>query len=175
MDLTQLLLTRRSIRRYTPQTLSDQDLEVILSAGLLAPSSRGRRPWELVVVRERAMLEQLSHCRQGSARMLAGAAAAILVFADPTQSDVWTEDCSLVLGNMHLMAHALGLGSCWVQGRLRQSETEAESTDAYCRRLLNVPDPYTLEAILSLGHPAEQPAPSDPAQLPWAKVHRETF
>ena len=173
MDLTQLLLTRRSIRRYTGHPLSDQDLEAILSAGLLAPSSRGRRPWELVVVRERAMLEQLSHCRQGSARMLAGAAAAILVFADPTQSDVWTEDCSLVLGNMHLMAHALGLGSCWVQGRLRNADEI--TTEEYVRERLGFPENYKLEAILTLGMPdAEAPA-HQLDELPMEKIKWERY
>ena len=175
MDLFELLLTRRSIRQYTGQPVSQEDLRAILGAGLLAPSSRSRRPWELVVVRDPAMLEALSHCRQGSARMLAGAAAAILVFADQTMTDVWTEDCALVMGNMHLMAHHLGLGSCWIQGRLRQAEDGQESTDAYCRRLLGVPEPYALEAILSLGHPAVQPPAYTPEDIHWEKVHWESF
>ena len=175
MDLLELLLTRRSIRQYTGQSLSQEDLETILDAGLLAPSSRSRRPWELVVVRDPAMLERLSHCRQGSANMLAGAAAAILVFADQTKSDVWTEDCALVMGNLHLMAHRLGMGSCWIQGRLRQAEDGQESTDAYCRRLLNVPEPYTLEAILSLGHPAVQPPAYTPEEIHREKIHWDSF
>ena len=174
-DLLQLLLTRRSIRQYTGQPVSRADLEAILDAGLLAPSSRSRRPWELLVVQDPAVLEALSHCRQGSARMLAGAAAAILVFADQTKSDVWTEDCALVLGNMHLMAHHLGLGSCWIQGRLRQAEDGLETTDAYCRRLLHVPEPYTLEAILSLGHPAVHPPAYTLEDLPWEKLHWDSF
>ena len=175
MDLFDLLLTRRSIRQYTGQPVSQEDLRAVLAAGLLSPSSRSRRPWELVVVQDPAMLEQLSHCRQGSARMLAGAAAAILVFADQTKSDVWTEDCAIVMSNMHLMAHHLGLGSCWIQGRLRQSEDDRETTDAYCRRLLGVSEPYALEAILSLGHPAVQPPAYAPEDIGWNKVHWDTF
>lgn len=63
MDLFELLRTRRSIRQYTGQPVSQEDLRAILGAGLLAPSSRSRRPWELVAVRDPAMLEALSHCR----------------------------------------------------------------------------------------------------------------
>ena len=174
MDLFDLLLTRRSIRQYTGQPVSQEDLRAVLAAGLLSPSSRSRRPWELVVVQDPAMLEQLSHCRQGSAKMLAGAAAAILVFADQTKSDVWTEDCAIVMSNMHLMAHHLGLGSCWIQGRLRQA-ADGRSTHEFVANLLKVPAPYQLEAILSLGMPeVEAPRrPFDEALL--GKVHWETF
>ena len=79
------------------------------------------------------------------------------------------------MGNMHLMAHHLGLGSCWIQGRLRRTEDDKETTDAYCRRLLGVPEPYTLEAILSLGHPAVQPPAYTPEDIDWSKVHWDTF
>ena len=114
MDLLNLLLSRRSIRRYTESPIPQRALETILAAGLLSPSSRGRRPWKFVVVQNPKTLEALSHCRQGSAAMLAGAKAAILVFADPEKTDVWTEDCAIAMSNMHLMAHHLGLGSCWI-------------------------------------------------------------
>ena len=107
-------------------------------------------------------LEALSHCRQGSAAMLSGAKAAILVFADPEKTDVWTEDCAIAMSNMHLMAHHLGLGSCWIQGRLRQAEngTSTESLLPRCSR----PVPH-LEAILSLGFPpfSRRPQPGGPA------------
>ena len=132
MDFLELLLTRRSIRKYTGEPIPQEALEAVLHAGLASPASRARRPWELVVVQDPATLEKLSHCRVGSAKMLAGASAAIVVFADQTKTDVWTEDCSILMSNMHLMAHALGLGSCWVQGRLRQTEAGG-STEAFCR------------------------------------------
>lgn len=104
----------------------------------------------------------------------AGAKAAILVFADPEKTDVWTEDCAIAMSNMHLMAHHLGLGSCWIQGRLRQAEN-GTSTEAFCRALLSVPARYTLEAILSLGFPAIQPEPHSLEDLPREKIHWDTF
>ena len=78
------------------------------------------------------------------------------------------------MSNMHLMAHHLGLGSCWIQGRLRQAE-DGTSTEAFCRALLSVPARYTLEAILSLGFPAIQPESHSLEDLPREKIHWDTF
>ena len=102
MDLMELLLNRRSIRKYTGERISEKNLEKILQAGLASASGRNRKPWELVVVQDREMLEKLSHCRTGAAKMLEKAGCAILVFADMAKTDVWTEDCSIVMSNMHL-------------------------------------------------------------------------
>ena len=102
--------------------------------------------------------------------MLAGAGAAILVFARPSVSDVWTEDCAIVMSNLHLAAHSLGLGSCWIQGRLRQAE-DGRSTEAFCKHLLALPEDWALEAILSLGIPAETPPPHTLEEADWGKVH----
>lgn len=90
------------------------------------------------------------------------------------KTDVWTEDCSIVMSNMHLMAASLGLGSCWIQGRLREAEN-GQTTDAYCRELLGVPYGYALEAILSVGVPSECPEPHRADELETEKVHYETW
>lgn len=174
MDFLHLLLTRRSIRKYTQDPIPKEKLEAVVTAGIIGPSSRARRPWDLVVVQDPATLEALSHCRQGSAKMLAGAKAAVVVFADTTKTDVWPEDCSIAMLNMHLTAHALGLGSCWIQGRLRQAE-DGGSTEESCRKLLSVPDHYALEAILSLGIPADHPPAHTLEELDRSKIHYETF
>ena len=55
--------------------------------------------------------------------MLAGADLAVVVVGDEERSDTWTEDCSVVMENMHLMASVLGVGSCWIQIRLRKDRT----------------------------------------------------
>lgn len=120
------------------------------------------------------MLDDLAECREQGAAMLTGADAAIVVVADPTLADTWVEDCSIVMANMQLEAAASGVGSCWIQGRLRQV-ADGRSTHEFVANLLKVPAPYQLEAILSLGMPeAEAPRrPFDEALL--GKVHWETF
>ncbi|WP_434309196.1 nitroreductase family protein [Hominifimenecus sp. rT4P-3] len=174
MEFIDLLLARRSVRQYTGEKIPAEKLEKILQAGLLSPSSRNRRPWEFVVVQEKETLQKLSHCRVGSAKMLEHAGCAILVFADPRKTDVWEEDCSIAMSNMHLMADSLGLGSCWIQGRLREAEN-GKTTEEFCREVLSVPDFYVLEAILSVGVPQEPSTPHRLDEIDRDRIHHETY
>ena len=174
MDLLQKMLNRRSVRTYLEEPVPEEKLELVLKAGLAAPSGRNRKPWEFVVVRNRETLEQLSRCRTAGAGMLAGAGCAIVVLADPEKTDVWTEDCAIAMANMHLMADALGLGSCWIQGRLREAPG-GKSTEDCVKALLKAPEGYVLEAILALGVIGEHPTPHGEEELPREKVHWESF
>ena len=121
MEFIDMLKKRRSIRQYTEEKITEEQLQMVINAGLLSPSSRSIRPWELIVVQNKDTLQKMSECRVGSAKMLANASVAIVVIADAEKSDVWAEDCSIVMSNMHLMADSLGFGSCWIQGRLRET------------------------------------------------------
>lgn len=174
MELLDLLLQRRSVRQYTGEAISDETLKKVLQAGLLSPSGRGRRPWEFIVVKNKETLKALSESREAGANMLKDAACAIIVFADASKTDVWTEDCSIAMSNMHLTASSLGLGSCWIQGRLRTAKN-GETTEAVCRKLLCVPDNYMLEAILSLGIPKETPEAHTLDDADMTKIHYEKF
>lgn len=174
MEWMQILQNRRSIRSYTGEDIPEETLKQILQAGLLAPSGRGVRPWQFVVVRDRGTLEQMARCRTAGAGMLAGAAAAVVVLGDESLTDVWVEDCSIAMTCMHLTADALGVGSCWVQGRLRTGPDGRLAEEAL-RELLGYPEHLRLEAVLSLGMPADRPAPHTLEELDWSKVHRETF
>lgn len=174
MELMNLLQHRRSVRSYTGEAVSDEALQQILQAGLISASSRSLCPWEFIVVRDKQTLEHLSRCRTAGAGMLAKADCAIVVVADEAKCDVWIEDCSIAMANMHLMADALGLGSCWVQGRLRQAP-DGRDTEDYIRSLLHYPECCRLEAMLSLGVAASHPAPRALDSLDWSKVHKETF
>lgn len=174
-NFTDLLLHRRSVRQYTDEPVAREQLEQIVRAGLLSPTGRNRRDWEFVVVEDRVTLELLATARSGgAAKMLAGAAAAIVVFGDPSATDVWCEDCSIAMSNMHLMADALGLGSCWIQGRLRTAE-DGRSTGEFVREVLGIPEGLTLEAMLSVGVPAKYPAPRTMDDLDMSKVHWGQF
>ena len=174
MDLLEIMQNRRSVRSYTGEPISNDNMQKILQAGLLSASSRARCPWEMIVVRDKGVLNQMSECRTGSARMLAGADAAIVVIADTAASDVWVEDCSIVMSNMHLMADSLGIGSCWIQGRLREAP-DGKSTESFLRELLNFPDGYALEAVLSLGMPDKHPAKRELSDLTLNKIHYEVY
>ena len=176
VDVLAALRRRRSVRKYTGEAVSADQIEKIVEAGLLSAAGRGIRPWELVVVRNPETLTALAAMRaEGSARMLEGANAAIVVVARQEAADTWIEDCSICMANMHLEASALGLGSCWIQGRMRKADAEGASTEAYVAKLLGLPEGYVLEATLSLGVPAEQKDPAAVTDKLLAKVHYERF
>ena len=170
-EFLNILQKRRSVRSYSGEPVPMEMLNMILEAGMLAPSGRAIRPWELIVVRDKQKLIGLSSCRMGgSARMLAGADLAVVVVGDEEKSDTWTEDCSVVMENMHLMASALGVASCWIQGRGREA-MDGETTEDFARALLQFPQECRLEAILSLGMPEEDWPETPLSMLPFGKVH----
>ena len=171
--MVELLQERRSIRRYTGEAVPEESLKQILQAGLLSPSGHNAKPWEFVVVKDRETLDKLSQCREGSAEMLKGAYCAVVVLGDEEKTDVWTEDCSAAMMNMHLTASSLGVGSCWIQGRLRT--VNGKSTEAVVKEILGFPDHYRLEAILSLGMPAVHPEARKLEALPMEQIHWEKF
>jgi len=174
MNLLEVMLNRRSVRQYTGEKIPQEKLDQIIKAGLASPSGRAIRPWEFIVVREKETLLKLSKARTAGAQMLEGADCAIVVVGDATKTDVWTEDCSIAMANMHLMADSLGVGSCWIQGRLREA-TEGKTTEEVVREILQIPEVYKLEAILSLGMAEKHPQDHKMDELLMEKVHFEQF
>lgn len=169
------LQKRRSIRRYTEEAVPEEKLRCILSAGLLSPTSKNLHPWEFLVVQDKRTLEKLADCRDKGADMLKGAAAAILVMADTEVNDVWIEDCSIAMSNMHLTAADQGVGSCWIQIRNRISRKDGMTSEAFLKELFSLEEKYAVEAILSLGIPAQERPPLQLDERLWEKVHFETF
>lgn len=166
------MLKRRSVRIYTEEAIPAEILKAILQAGLTAPSGRNRKPLELILVTEREKLEKLAASRAMGSQMLAKAGAAILVVGNPENSDTWVEDCSIAMAYMHLAADAMGIGSCWIQGRMRFA-ADGRSTDDVVRELTGYPQPYQLEAILSLGMIDKHPETNQMVDVDeCARVHK---
>ena len=169
------LRKRRSIRKYTGEAVPEEKLKSILRAGLLSPTSKNLHPWEFLVVRDRSTLTKLAECRDKGADMLKGAAAAVIVMADTEVNDVWIEDCSIAMSNMHLTAADQGVGSCWIQIRNRISRKDGMTSEAFLKELFSLEEKYAVEAILSLGIPAQERPPLQLDEELWKKVHFETF
>lgn len=170
MELLELMRTRRSVRSYKAEAVAEKDITKIVQAGMLSASGKAIRPWEFIVVSDKEILRNMAGCRAGSVKMLKEASHAIVVVGNSDASDVWVEDCSAVMNNMHLMAHALGLGSCWVQGRLRKAD-DGRDTDEFVRDILGYPENYKLLAILTVGVPNEEKEGYELDKLPMEKVH----
>ena len=174
MELTDIMRHRRSVRSYTNQPLSEDELKTILEAGLLSPSGRNIKPCEFIVVTDKSMLLTLAGARTGAADMLKNAAAAIAVISDESRTDTYIEDASIAMSNMHLMADSLGLGSCWIQGRGRES-SDGSTTEEYVRSLLHFPENMRLIAILSLGHTESHPDSRGLTESDLEKVHYSQY
>lgn len=160
---------RRSIRKYTGDPLEEGQLDAILRAGLLAPTSQNRRPWTFVAVQDRDVLARLARAKKAGAAMIADAAAAIVVTADGDAIDTWIEDESIALAYMHLVASDLGLGSCWVQMHLRAAADGTDSEQAV-REVLGLGDEQRVVGVLAVGLPAQELAPHDAAEADLSKV-----
>lgn len=130
-DVLSNILSRRSIRKFTSDQFPRDMAEQIVAAGLYAPSAMNRQPWHLTVVRGSGHIDRLTAgLKAAVARMPENPYAAfvgkeeytvsyhaptlIIVSADPAASGMAMADCALVLQNMFLAAHSLGLGSCWI-------------------------------------------------------------
>lgn len=173
MDLYDVILKRRSIRSYTAEEIPEEKLRSIIEAGLLAPTSRNRKPCEFFVIRNKTLLQELSEVKPMGGAMLKGCSAAIAVLGDSDKSDTWIEDSSIALSYMQLMATDLGVGSCWCQIHLRGSH-DGSDAESCVRRLLSAPDNFRIVGILALGMPENWPAPHSAEDADWSKVHRVT-
>ncbi len=171
MELMELIMKRRSIRRYTDAEVSEQTLKSILQAGLLAPTSRNLKPCEFYLVRDRETLKRLSGAKSAGAGMIADCAAAVAVFGDAEKADTWVEDCSIAMAFMMLAAEEQGVGSCWVQIHLR-TDASGKEAEENVREILSVPEKHRIVGILALGTPSETVAPHSPEDADWSKVHR---
>jgi nitroreductase len=172
--LIDLLRARRSIRRFTDQPVEPEKLDLLLEAALRAPSSKGNNPWEFIVVTDRERLDRLAVAKAHGAAFLQGAPLAIVVCADPAKSDVWVEDAAIATTLIHLQATDLGLGSCWVQIRLRQRE-DTTSSQTYLTNLLGLPEGLMVLAIVGIGYPVAAKGGHPTSSLCFNQVSYERF
>lgn len=148
------LYTRRSIRKYTGDTVNDEHLMEALRAGMHAPSAGNRQPWAFVVIRDRKNLQTIAETNSYSA-MLTDADAAILVCADTKEqkeAGYYAQDCSAATENILLSLDEQGLGGVWLG--IYPSEDKMELLTRLCR----LPDHIIPFALISVGHPAESPS-----------------
>ena len=151
MDAMEAILTRRSIRKYTKQPVSDEVLKELLEVAMCAPSAGNRQPWCFVVIKDRKILNEIPKYHP-YAQMLKEASVAIVVCCDATLelSGLGFEDCSAATQNILLAAHARGLGAVWLG--ISVPGVQAEPT----RKLLNIPENIKPVSIISIGYPAEE-------------------
>jgi len=166
-ELIDTIFSRRSIRRYTREPVSEEDIRTILEAAMAAPSASNRKPWHFVVVSERETLNRLAEAHK-YAKMLNEAPLCISVCGDQSVSErFWVQDCSAATENLLLAAAALGLGAVWCGVHPSQDRVKDIS------EILGIEAPVVPLNIIAIGHPAEEKEPR--TQYDEDRVHREKW
>ena len=169
MTLIDTMLKRRSTRKFNSEKITKDELDKILQAALLAPTSMNRKPCNFLVVERPETLKELSRCKNHGADLIAGADKAIVVIADTMIADTWCEDSSIALTYMHLMAAELNLGSCWVQIHLR--DKDGIDAEEVVREIVKIDDHYRIVGIMALGHSDDIPEPHTLEDIDKNKIH----
>ena len=166
------LAKRRSIRSYKPEQITDDELKTVLDAGTWAPTGMGRQdPW-IVAVQKPELLKKISRMNAAflgtDSDPFYGAPTYVLVFgSDPA---IWANsvpDGTLVLGNMMLAAHAIGLGSCWIN---REREMFATEEGKALMKEFGLPDGLIGIGALALGYPAAPPRDPKPRKENYYRI-----
>ncbi len=154
MTVKDAIQTRRSIRKFKPEgIIKDEDLTLILTAGMMAPSACNMRPWKFIVIKNRNKLNEIRKVHPYTS-MLETASLAIVITALPEiqqgiAKDYFPQDCGAATQNILLQAWELGYGTCWC-GVYPKEECMAE-----LKEILNLDSiPFN---IIALGVPDEVP------------------
>lgn len=164
-----LLRNRRSIRHFTEQKLSNEQIYQLKETAVRAPTSRGNNPWQFIFVTNPEIIQQLSQAKTKGSAFLANCALAVVVCADTTCSDVWPEDCAIASICLQLAVTEMELGSCWAQIRLRTHDVSFTASD-FIANLLDLPANTVVDNIIGIGYPAEKMQGHPTAKLPWSHI-----
>ena len=163
-----VIFSRKSVRSYTDQPVSDEQVETMLRAAMAAPTGMNVQPWRFVVIRDQAVKEKLAGPRGG---MIAQAPVVFVICGETTlmrkpfgQPDAeavevpngnWTQDCSAATENLLLAAEALGLGAVWTAAHPYADRVNP------IREALGLPENVTPLCVVPCGYPAGDDQPKD--------------
>lgn len=157
MNTLEAIYTRRSVRDFTQDPVSKEDIQDLLKAGMQAPSAKNEQPWHFIVIDDPDILHAVPSFHP-HAKMLFQAPLAILVCSDrrlELKRASWIQDCSAATENILLAAHAKGLGAVWLGVFPDADRVQGMQT------LLALPPDIRPMALVAVGHPASRPEAVD--------------
>jgi len=149
VSLVDVVLSRRSIRRYEQKEIPKDVLDKILDAGRQAPSAANKQPWHFIVVSDLEIKKKLSKGMFN--RFIKNAPFTIVGCAHKDLiAGKWSiVSTTIALQNMVVAAWAMGVGSCWI----------GDFNEGKVKKLLSIPENWNIVALVSFGYPAEKPQP----------------
>lgn len=160
------ILTRKSVRSYENHPIEKEKIDWMLRAGMAAPSGMDRRPWEFIVVTDRAKLNEMA-ANLPYAKMLNQAPCAIVVCGDSSRSSYWYLDCSAATQNILLAAESLKLGAVWTAAYPYEDRMEV------VMNTLGLPENILPLCVIPIGYPSGENAPKD--KFDEKKIHYERY
>lgn len=161
------IFRRRSIRKFTPEPIPDETIELLLKAGMAAPSAHNFKPWHFIVIRKRKALDRIADIHPYG-KMLYQAPLAIAVCGDITISpERWDQDCAAATENILLALPELGLGGVWI------GYHPGIGSEDFLSNMLSLPTNIRLFCLIAIGHPAEGKMPR--TQYDESRIHYEKF
>ncbi|MEG1162329.1 nitroreductase family protein [Bacteroides sp.] len=160
------IFARKSVRTYLDKGVEKEKIDWMLRAGMAAPTGRDLRPWEFVVISDRATLDSMATALP-YAKMLKQARQAIVVCGDSTRSSYWYLDCSAATQNILLAAESLGLGAVWTAAYPYEDRMEV------VRRFTNMPENVLPLCVIPFGYPATNEKPKQ--KFDEKKIHYGKF
>ena len=149
-----VIKSRRSIRRYTPDRVTEAEVRQLLEAAMAAPSANNSQPWHFVLVEDQRSKERLAETHPWSG-MIAEAPLAIAVCGEKRRSRYWVQDTSAATENLLLAAAALNLGAVWI------GVHPDHGREAHVRQALGMPDGIGVLCLIAVGRPAEHKPPRE--------------
>jgi len=158
-DAMSVIFSRKSVRQYTEEKISNDQLELLVKAGMAAPTARNLQPWTFLIITEEVLLKEMADMLPFG-KMLSQAAAAIIVCGDLSKVDVsgpeyWVQDCSAATQNILLATEALGLGGVWIGAYPSMERANSLKT------FYNLPEHIMPLSVISLGYPKGEHVPKD--------------
>jgi nitroreductase len=155
-ELLNFLISRRSIRKFKPNPVPDELILKVLDVARYAPSARNSQPWVFIVVKDPEIKKKLANVHVW-AKPLENAPVGIVVACNTEVSpESYQVDCANATMQIMLAAHALGLGTVWLQTLRNVSEIQ---------EIVGLPKNYVPVAMLALGYPDERPSPKKRKEL----------
>ena len=158
------IMARRSIRKYLDKPVEHEKLEMVVCAGINAPSGMNRQPWIVRVVEDQQLIADVNEvfkrnnpeqvARDPNFKNMFRNAPNLICVCTPAEGG-GELDAGLLGENMMLAAQAMGLGTCCLGGPVRFLNTNADARFFLDR--LDIPEGYKLNYILAIGYPDEQP------------------
>ena len=169
MDPIELLITRRSIRKYIPGNIPQQSVDTIMEAAMYAPSANNEQPWHFIIIKNKDELLKIAEVLPHG-KMLPYAALGIIVCADThleKSKGYWPVDCANATQNILLAAHAEDFGAVWL-GVYPRDERMTAITD-----LFHLPENIKPFSVVALGIPDEKP--EIPERVNPERVHYDKW